>query len=193
MYWRFHALSPFALIESGSNPADSASRGLKPTELKKTKEWLNGPEFLRDEEDTWQKNPDEIKRMADEHLEWRRNVQVNQVLAEKSNLTTNDFLEYYSNWYALQKGVAWLLRFISFLKQRRQKMKTIPGQLTVTEIRTATVRIVKYLQRQQFPDELKILPVEASAGRSPHCYFKGGVVKGSKLDIFNPIDLSPFK
>ena len=142
MYWRFHALSPFALIESGSNPADSASRGLKPTELKKTKEWLNGPEFLRDDEDTWQKNPDEIKRMADEHLEWRRNVQVNQVLAEKSNLTTNDFLEYYSNWYALQKGVSWLLRFISFLKQRRQKMKTIPGQLTVTEIRTATVRIV---------------------------------------------------
>ena len=123
--------------------------------------------------------------MADEHLEWQRNVQVNQILAEQSSLTTNDFLEYYSNWYALQKGVAWLLRFVSFMKQRRRKMKALSGQLTVTEISAETVRIARYLQCQQFLDELKVL--EASAERSPHCHFKGGVVKGSKLDILNPI------
>ena len=58
--WRF--------VETSSNPADSASRGIKPSDLGKIQVWLNGPEFLYEEEEMWPNLPKEIKEMTDEDL-----------------------------------------------------------------------------------------------------------------------------
>ena len=149
--------SQWRYVDTNCNPADSASRGLKPTEVKRIDQWFNGPEFLRGEEDIWPKFPVDIKIMADEQLEWRKNVHVNEILAKKQSLTTDDFLQYYSTWYALQKGVAWLIRFASFLKHRSKEDDIVSGPLTVSDIRIATDRIVRYLQRQEFANELKTL------------------------------------
>jgi hypothetical protein len=111
--------SQWKYVETAYNPADSASRGIDPNDLKKTQAWLNGPEFLKREEDNWPKTPNEIKQMPDEHLEWRRTAQINEISAEKNTNITDELLERYSSWYALQKGVSWLLRFLSFLRQRK--------------------------------------------------------------------------
>ena len=181
----FSKPSQWRYVDTNCNPADSASRGLKPTEVKKIDQWFNGPEFLRNEEDTWPKFPVDINIMADEQLEWRKNVHVNEILAKKQSLTTDDFLQYYSTWYALQKGVAWLIRFASLLKHRSREDEVASGPLKVSDIRTATDRIVRYLQQQEFTDELKAL--QTSSEKSSQHPFRGGVIKRSKLEKLNPI------
>ena len=49
--------SQWKYVETAYNPADSASRDINPNDLKKTQAWLNGPEFLKREEDNWPKSP----------------------------------------------------------------------------------------------------------------------------------------
>ena len=105
--------------------------------------WLNGPEFLYEEEDMWPDMPKEIKEMTDKDLEWRKGAQINEILANEQNRTMNDFLEYYSSWYRLQKGVAWLMCFLLFLNQQiHREREFTSGALMVTEICVATKWIV---------------------------------------------------
>jgi hypothetical protein len=180
--------SQWKYVETAYNPADSASRGIDPNDLKKTQAWLNGPEFLKREEDYWPKIPNEIKQMPDEHLEWRKTAQINEISAEKKINITDELLERYSSWYALQKGVSWLLRFISFLRQRKHtriQQKALSGRLLVREIRVATVKIVKYVQQQCFQDEIRVLGMTAADGQGSS---KADLImKKSKLRKLSPI------
>ena len=91
LQWRY--------VETSSNPADSASRGIKSSDSGKIQAWLNGPEFLYEEEEMWPNMPKEIKEMTDEDLQWRKGAQINEILANEQNCTMNVFLEYYSSWY----------------------------------------------------------------------------------------------
>ena len=171
LQWRY--------VETSSNPADSASRGIKSSDSGKTQVWLNGPEFLYEEEDTWPNMPKEVKEMTDERLEWQKGAQINEILANKQNRTMNDFLEYYSSWYRLQKGVAWLMRFLLFLNQQIYgEKKFTSGPLTVTEIRVATKWIVRHLQQQHFPDVMKALKDNLAS-------LKGVAVKRNQLNKLN--------
>ena len=150
MQWRY--------VETSTNLADSGSRGIVPSDSGKTQVWLNGPEFLYEEKDTWPNMPKEIKEMTDEHLEWQKGAQTNEILANEQNRTMIDFLEYYSSWYRLQKCVAWLMRFLLFLNQQIHGQKEFTSDpLTVSEIRVATKWIVRHLQQQHFPDAMKAL------------------------------------
>ena len=48
-----HALShpsQWRYVETSSNPADSAPRGLKPNDSRKAQMWVRGPEFLHNDE-----------------------------------------------------------------------------------------------------------------------------------------------
>ena len=101
--------------------------------------------------------------------------------ARSATGTMNDFLEYYSSWYRLQKGVAWLMRFLLFLNQRiHGEREFTSGPLTVTEIRVATKWIVRHLQQQHFPDVMKAL-------RGNLASLKRVAVKRSQLNKLNPI------
>ncbi len=123
--------------------------------------------------------------MSNEHLEWRKSTQVNEILAKEQRCNMDDFLGYYSSWYALQKGVTWLLRFLTFLRLRQMdRSRLMAKQLSVAEIRVATERIVKYLQQQHFSEKIKVLE-ERSEGSSKNR--KGGIPKGSKLEKLSPI------
>ena len=125
-----HALSypsQWRYVETSTNPADSASRGIKPSDSRKTQMWVRGPEFLYDEENAWPKMPEDIREMTDENLEWRKGAQINEILANDQNRTLDDFLEYYSCWYRLQKGVAWLIRYVLFLSQRKRREERVPA------------------------------------------------------------------
>ena len=45
-------------VDTGSNPAEDASRGLSAEELIHKNRWTNGPSFLREAEDRWPKQPE---------------------------------------------------------------------------------------------------------------------------------------
>ena len=129
----------------------------------------------------WPDMPKEIKEMTDEDLEWRKGAQINDILANEQNRTMNDFLEYYSSWYRLQKGVAWLMHFLLFLNQQIHGEREFTSDpLMVMEIPVAMTWIVRHLQQQHYPDVMKAL-----RGNFPS--LKGIAVKRSQLNKLYPI------
>ena len=102
--------SMWGYVDTKSNPADYASRGLKPNEEIKIKEWLNGPKFLWETEDKWPSPPTGLKEMPGEHLEQRKTARVDRIVTSEENIVLDKLLKYYSSWYSLQKRVAWLRR-----------------------------------------------------------------------------------
>ena len=103
-------------VDTKFNTADYASRRLKADEQRKIHMWLNGPDFLRKEEDKWPRMLKGLKEMSDAQLEWRKTAHVHEVAKPTDGTAFDRLLEYYSSWYALQKGVAWFLRYLSFLR-----------------------------------------------------------------------------
>lgn len=173
-------------VDTKSNPADHASRGVKPTEQSKINEWLNGPKFLWETEDRWSIPPEGLKAIPDEHLEWRKTAQIHGISTSRQNVEVDKFLEYYSSWYSLQKGVAWLRRFFLFLHAKSKKLTnemnkdTFKGHLTVREVQVATERIVSYVQNSHFREDIDRLEItQKSRNRN--------LLKRSHLRRLNPV------
>ena len=108
------------------NPADTVSRGCKPTVLASDTRWWNGPEFLRSDPDQWpnsvgpvtntQRNDveKELKRMLDVPM---IQVSSNVACAQKADDITNviDATEY-SSFTKLIRVTAYVIRFLTNLK-----------------------------------------------------------------------------
>ncbi|XP_068738988.1 uncharacterized protein [Montipora capricornis] len=145
-------------VDSQFNPADLASRGLLSIDSEKLQFWLEGPDFLKEEEHKWPSLQVQIPSLRDDDLELRRRKsEVHTVVQED---VMQSLLSRYSSLYNLQTSVAWLLRFKDHLRVRIIKLPTekyIKGGLTVKEITRATKEVVKVIQREAFPKELVIL------------------------------------
>ncbi|XP_074649414.1 uncharacterized protein LOC141904651 [Tubulanus polymorphus] len=142
--WRF--------IDGCLNPADDASRGLKPTELIISSRWLMGPEFLWRDESQWPKQPDDVNFDIDPSDQELRKT-VNTVEVDEDHLL-NSFSQF-SSWYKLKKCVAWILRLKSRLLSRVRKIDSVvkSNRITVSELRRAENAILGYVQKRYYPDE----------------------------------------
>ena len=148
--WRF--------VASPSNPADDASRGIKPYESRKIERWLKGPQFLREDEQFWPKQPIYTVELQENDEEIKKVKVQSYAVTQEDDL--NKLLHRYSQWYTLQKAVAWLLRFIQYLRCRVGRIPVDQlkrSHLEVPEINMATTVIIKNVQRQYFPQELDAL------------------------------------
>ncbi|XP_039256285.2 uncharacterized protein LOC120333005 [Styela clava] len=97
-------------IDTKCNPADIASRGLKPCQLDKSKIWFEGPAFLIKEERMWPKLKP-IRGISNSDRELKQDLTVYCV---KDNLKENPIkrlLSKYSKLEKLQRSTAWLLRY----------------------------------------------------------------------------------
>ena len=103
--------------------------------------WLNGPKFLWEMEGKWPSPPADLNEMPDKHLERRKTAGVNIIATSEEIIVLDKLLEYYSSWYSLQKGVAWLRRFVLF---RGTKFKE--------SISEAEVNIKGYLRVKEMQD-----------------------------------------
>ena len=69
----------------------------------------------------------------------------------------------YSSWYKFRRAVAWLLRFVEFVKGRRHLRVSSPvdvpscGRLSIDELRYAEAQIIKYVQKSAFLPVIKAL------------------------------------
>jgi len=155
--------SQWRWVESSSNSADHASRGIRPSDADKVNQWLNGPSFLWQEKEYWPKCPIGLQTKESD-LELRKEVQVHEIQASTSQDPLDVFFKRYSTWYRLQKSVAWLLRFLCYLHCRcarsqrpsaagqdeTDSLKISTGPLTVQEINVATKKLIMFIQRQAF-------------------------------------------
>ena len=165
--------SQWGYVNTKANPADYASRGLHPADKSKIEQWINGPNFLYDDETDWPEVPEGIKVLNKDLLKWKRSVDVFEVEAHgKGSLET--FIQSYSSWHRLLKGMAWLIRFV------RHQGREICGDLedggdlsdaigagtrfvTVDELESAQVKLIGYVQRQSFPEEVACLTKQKTA------------------------------
>ena len=137
-------------VSTSENPADIASRGITARKIVSSDLWYNGPTFLRADEITWAQQPEQfsnIENLEDECI---------HVVSTKCNdgiESVRQLIHHYSSWHKLKKAVALYRRFIQFL----QAKDTRKCSYSVTELEEAERVLVKFVQWQEFGDEMNIL------------------------------------
>ena len=185
-------------VDTKSNPADDASRGIRMQELVNDSRWIRGPEFLWQDESHWPtasvngnkemefdlpSDDPEVKKVASFVTESKRSY---------PDLLSR--LRYFSSWYRARLAVAWCLRYLQRLKKRivkdeskanvdnpvkpREQSKSRP---TVEEIKRAEIMIVKVVQSEMFNKEIELLtPTKTSSKENPQ------ISKSSSLYKLDP-------
>ncbi|GFX00279.1 integrase catalytic domain-containing protein [Trichonephila clavipes] len=140
----------WAYVNSSSNPADCASRGMLPRSLVHHKLWSHGPEWLKSHSDLSlfiiksSKNSTEIFK---ESLSYA---------AMSYNKTFPDFLLKCSSFSRLIRILALCLRLIYSSHQCNRNSRN-RGLLTTSEILNATVCVLKLVQEKELSLELNLL------------------------------------
>ena len=112
------------------NPADYASRGLSADQLIKKREWLKGPKFLEEPEETWPDFSHPISAEEEECEVKKPQEENDQVLANatsimEKNEPLNQILEHYSDWMKLKRSIAWWLRLRKLLLQKSKGQEAL--------------------------------------------------------------------
>ena len=164
--------SQWRYVDSKSNPADDASRGMSVNDLIANRRWLEGPAFLQQEESAWPQTSD-LKQIPDDDPELK---QLKSCLVQKGQTTfvMDTLLTRRSTWLNLKKDIAWLLRFKQWLMVKCGKGVTpvLTGPLTVKEMDIAEMNIVKYVQKQEFVKEISELALGKSEVKKTSTIFR---------------------
>ena len=149
-------------VSSKDNPADSASRGLFPSEFVEKSAWLTGPEFL------WERNlprVDQIKHSSglspdDPELKRVRIVAATTVTVNAMGMV--DCWERFSSWTRLRRVVALCLifrkRLLDIVRAKRDQQKPPPMPTQDVEmLPKAEDEIVKSVQQFAYAEEIATL------------------------------------
>ncbi|XP_075162954.1 uncharacterized protein LOC142235578 [Haematobia irritans] len=155
---RLTNISEWRYVSSTDNPADCATRGLLPKDLKACNIWWQGPNWLTENEETWPVNkfksnmqPAAIKPTVYSFATTK--------LTKPSSSEYPDLLLRYSSFNKLQRVTAYILRFYnnikaSISKRLGSKLQTISGCLQSFELTCSRLLLVKMCQRISFKDDL---------------------------------------
>ncbi|XP_011881172.1 PREDICTED: uncharacterized protein LOC105569364, partial [Vollenhovia emeryi] len=135
-------------IKSEFNPADAISRGQLPQILLQNKTWCTGPQWLSRSENEW---PRAIMQTI-ETPELKRNTCL--MITPRDP----DIFKRYSSYSKLRRIIAYCFRFHPLNKYK--------GNLTVEEIETAEVKILRIIQSSQFSEEIKGLKSKGVTNRN---------------------------
>ena len=174
-------------INTRSNPADYASRGLDAASLVGFELWREGPAFLKQEEHDWPKETSLGEPISSEDPEVKKDkATVGAVVKEEGG--TSALVHHYSNWNKLTKAVAWLLRLKQLLRELSRKRKDFrnldnPGQdkgmsefkakhrepnISIEDIREAEVALATFCQRQEYKEDIDRLTKGLNVKKESH-------------------------
>lgn len=138
-------------IKGSDNPADILSRGCTPQDLKISRLWWKGPDFLQRD---IQLTPDPSEIMIDlPEMKPDKSIAFKIVIADN---TINKILRRSNDTRKNQRHIAYMIRYCKYLKQK-DNPEPIKGPLKVTEFWNAETVIIKHLQEQCFPEEYQAL------------------------------------
>lgn len=138
-------------VDSKSNPADDASRGLNVDEMISKDRWKQGPEFLWKHESEWPKSPD-CPELSKDDKEIRSSARSHAVETKAAEDPIGKLVVHYSSWHRLKKAVAWVLKFKDWMRNRN-----VLKEICTEDLRNSEIAIVRYLQGQFYQQELRDL------------------------------------
>ena len=170
--WRF--------VQSKDNPADCASRGMDGNTLLEQRKWIQGPDFLWEEEEKWPGQPLALGETVNDDPEVKKVLNVSVVSIDESIAAVNKLFEFYSDWCRLKRAVAIILRVRKLLMERKlrgkrvrtsrearadqtrsakAKMKPllISPPITIEELEKAEDAIIKCSQAQVYEKEISVI------------------------------------
>lgn len=128
------------------NPADSASRGLLPSELIHHELWWNGPQWLHSPPSEW---PKQSASVRSEPSDEERKVSLHTTVRHKTPIIPYD---YFSSFARLKRVTAWVLRFIHNCQNERRS-----GHLSVKEMESVEAYWLSLAQGDSFAAEIQNL------------------------------------
>ncbi|KAK3737962.1 hypothetical protein QZH41_000763 [Actinostola sp. cb2023] len=128
-------------VETSLNPADEASRGMTVDAFLHNKRWTDGPDFLKQSEETWPQRPPDMGQIPNDDPEVKKTIEVFAIEVSNDSDYISKVLEKFSSWTRLKKIIAWILRYKNNLRKQSQRQRVI----------------VKYVRKQAFKEELSIL------------------------------------
>lgn len=171
-------------VRSEQNPADLATRGMSPMELRKSFLWWNGPKFLKRSNEPWPVDP---TLNDDDDVPERAKVVTSLITTTDIDLISRckimSFVPLISAaaWPKLKKTFGYVHRFITNARKKSTPKRSQLSKfddtplLTVDEMNHGEKLIVKIIQRMSFSHELAGLV----ANRSFPAHSKFG-----KLSVF---------
>uniref|UniRef100_A0A1B0C8T2 CCHC-type domain-containing protein n=1 Tax=Lutzomyia longipalpis TaxID=7200 RepID=A0A1B0C8T2_LUTLO len=145
-------------VKSEENPADMASRGVTAEALNPESIWWHGPPWMLDPDlqfETPQLNPDD-----EAAREQRKQVSLVAV-----NEDVWSFIPRFSSFTRLVRCIAIWRRYFTILKQRVAKQPVPHGPLTVVEVKSAKVVLLKAVQLQAFSWDYNKLNVKCKVSK----------------------------
>ena len=113
-------------VDTKSNPADHASRGLNPQRLQKSS-WITGPAFLWKDQACWPEHSSseakEVFTLSEDDPEVKSKAAL-VTNTERSFASLASRLEYFSDYYRAKKAVALCLLYTHKLKERVKTKKS---------------------------------------------------------------------
>ena len=179
-------------VESKSNPADDASRGLSPTNLVKSSRWLTGPQFLWENCDNWRDFGDNSKpaELSSDDKEVRKASTLATVVKEEP-ATLLQRLEYFSDWFCAKKALALCIKYLRILRsriQRKEYVKLADESVTVEELRNAELVIIKAAQQKAFSAEIEDLTTHSLADTTPKAAARSQQKPTKKSSVLHRLD-----
>ena len=149
-------------VESKSNPADEASRGLKASEIMNDSRWINGPSFLYEAHQNWQhyNQPEDKTLLSPDDVEVKKVSAFTTCVQEFPNMLERLLLQRVRKRKERNE-----LENAENAVQDIKLYKTV----TVTEMEVAELEIIKLVQKQDFDKELcSLKPVIEASTRESH-------------------------
>ncbi|XP_069969533.1 uncharacterized protein [Penaeus vannamei] len=104
--------SAWRYVDTKSNPADLASRGLDVDTFLTSEMWIRGPRFLHEPKSSWPQVPEDVKHGSlEDDVEVKVSVMVCETVTTVMSFI-EEFTSCFSNWQKFVRCHAWVRRFL---------------------------------------------------------------------------------
>uniref|UniRef100_A0A914KSR6 Integrase n=2 Tax=Meloidogyne incognita TaxID=6306 RepID=A0A914KSR6_MELIC len=148
---RSHEGNIFHYIRTDSNPADVATRGISPAELKLQKLWWFGPKWLTQPESEW---PEEVTFRLEDSSPAEENPKSVCLVSQSNKLREippNPLLKRFSSWSKTLRTMAYVLRFIGRTTKKEGPSFTLiskTGHFKASDYNLAEIYLIRWEQAE---------------------------------------------